>query len=179
MKLIVFTFIALYVSGDKWVKKQITEDISLKIPESFYPMTPQDMRQRVLSYRKPLALFTDPSRRVELGVNFAFSKWRPSDLGLLKEFQKSSLLNIFTEVEFIQEDIQEINGIQYIVFEFISTSTVESDSRNLKPIKKYTLLLFTLDKNRTILFNFTSPADEQLLWQDTAKKIMESIKIKN
>ena len=176
-------FIALLSSPPqvKLVKTKITEDITVSIPEDFTVMTPEDMNQRYKSYRKPIALYTDPSRLVDFGVNFSFSKWALGDLEILGKFYKSSLLNLYTEVEFIYEGLKTINGKEYVHFEFISTVSTTEDNSIIprKPIRKYTQLLYTVDKGRTIIFNFSCPAEQQLTWQLDASRIMASVNIKN
>jgi len=165
----------------KLVKTKITEDITVSIPEDFTVMTPEDMNQRYKSYRKPIALYTDPSRLVDFGVNFSFSKWALGDLEILGKFYKSSLINLYTEVEFIYEGLKTINGKEYVHFEFISTVSTTEDNSIIprKPIRKYTQLLYTVDKGRTIIFNFSCPAEQQLTWQLDASRIMASVNIKN
>ena len=177
----IFISLLLFPPQTKLVKINIAGDIIVSIPESFTVMTPEDVNQRYKSYRKPIALYTDPSRLVDFGVNFAFSKWAVGDLEILGKFYKSSLLNLYTEVEFINEGMKSINGKEYVHFEFISTisSTEDNSMVILKPIKKYTQLLYTVDKGRTIIFNFSCPADQQLLWQSDASRIMASVNIKN
>ena len=177
----IFISLLLFPPQTKLVKINIAKDIIVSIPENFTMMTPEDVNQRYKSYRKPIALYTDPSRLVDFGVNFAFSKWAVGDLEILGKFYKSSLLNLYTEVEFINEGMKSINGKEYVHFEFISTisSTEDNSMVILRPIKKYTQLLYTVDKGRTIIFNFSCPADQQLLWQSDASRIMASVNIKN
>lgn len=177
----IFISLLLFFPQTKLVKTKITQDITVSIPENFTVMTPADVNQRYKSYRKPIALFTDPSRLVDFGVNFSFTKWAVGDLEILAKFYKSSLLNLYTEVEFINEGMRSINGKEYVHFEFISTvATTEDNSMViLKPIRKYTQLLYTVDKGRTIIFNFSCPAEQQLIWQSDASRIMASVNIKN
>jgi len=170
----IFISLLLFSPQTKLVKTKITQDITVSIPENFSVMTPEDVNQRYKSYRKPIALFTDPR-------NFSFSKWAVGDLEILAKFYKSSLLNLYTEVEFINEGMRSINGKEYVHFEFISTiSSTEDNSMVIRnPIRKYTQLLYTVDKGRTIIFNFSCPAEQQLTWQLDASRIMASVNIKN
>jgi len=161
----------------KFVKAKINKEITVSIPEDFYPMPFEDIRQRVVSYRKALALYSDTDRLVEFGVNKAFSKWSTNDIELLHSFMKASLLNLYTEVEMMDEGIIEVNGKDYIFFEFNSRLDGTADSK-LAPIKKYSLLYYTLDKGQTILFTFSCRPNDQTYWQPVAKRIMSSIKIK-
>ena len=161
----------------KYVKTEIDKEITVSLPEDFYPMSFEDIRQRVVSYRKALALYSDIDRLVEFGVNKAFSKWSTNDLELLQSFMKTSLLNLYTEVEMMEEGVREVNGRDYIFFEFNSRLDGAEDSK-LAPIRKYSLLYYTLDRGQTILFTFSCRPNDQNYWQPVAKRIMSSIKIK-
>lgn len=176
--IVLVCFFCFSFSWEKLVKVKIGENITLKVPESFFAMSEQDMNQRYRSHRLPLALYTDPTRTAEFGVNRSYSKWMQSDMPLLKEFYHSSLMNLYSEVEFIQEDIVKVNNRFYVIFEFISTVKPNDDDSNLRPVSKYTYLAYTLDNNNTYLFNFTCPKGLKDQWQETAHEIMGSIKFK-
>ena len=124
MKSVVLSlFFLLPLQSEKLVKVQVNDQITLKIPESFSSMTMEDQQQRVQSYRKPLAIYSSMDRYVELGVNIAYSKFRSSDLEILRDFYKASLANLFTEVKFHSEEITEINGRPFVIFSFTSLTT--------------------------------------------------------
>jgi hypothetical protein len=178
VKSILFILIPfLFTSSEKFVKVEVAEGISVKIPESYSVMTDPDLQQRSDSYRKPIAIYTDPSGNAEFVVNYSFSLWNTYDLELMKSFYKASLFEIYSEITFLTEEIQTIGKRDYVVFEFISVSKAEG-SENLRPIRKYTNLRYTLDQGKTILFNFTCPPNLQKEFEETAKRIMESIRIK-
>ena len=104
----------------KLKKTKVSDAITVSLPESFYPMAPQDIAQRYPSVRKPIAAYTNDQMLVDFSINQSASMWRQSDIEMAKSFMKSSVMNMFDSVEFIQEDIREINGHNYIVFEIIS-----------------------------------------------------------
>ena len=166
-----------YSQEIKYKKTEVDSEIILELPETFYLMPFEDVKQRVASYRKPTALYSDQDRLVEFGVNKSFSKWYSDDLELLQSFVKASLLNLYSDVEMLNEEIVDVNGRRFIIFEFDSKVSGTPDS-NLAPIKKYTLLYYTLFKGQTVLFNFSSHFFEKEYWQPIAHNIMSSIKIK-
>lgn len=160
-------------------KVQVNKDIQLSLPEDFTAMSEQDIQAKYISYRSPIALYTNPSRTVDLGINLSVTHWEPHDLALLQEFYENSIRTLYTQVEFLKKDIETVNDIRYAVFEFVSTVTDEESIVNrTQAISKYTLIYYAIVNNKTILFNFTCPAKDREIWQDTAQEIMNSIKIK-
>lgn len=160
-------------------KVKINKDIQVSLPAHFTLMSEQDIHAKYISYREPIALFTDPSRNVDFGVNLSVTHWKPGDLVILQEFYENSIRTLYNKVEFINKDIETVNGISYAVFEFISTVSGEDSAiTQTAPISKYTLIYYAIVNNKTILFNFTCPVQVRENWQTTAHEIMNSIKIK-
>jgi hypothetical protein len=160
----------------KLTKQKIDGDVTMKVPVSFIPMNEDDMWQRVASSRKSLALYTDLNRLVELGVNRSYSVWRESDYQLMFDVYKSSILELFDEVEFIREEITTIRKQQFVVFEFVSR--IKRDEGSSVPIVKYTYLQYTLHNGQTLVFSFSCPEFQKEEWQKTANLIMESVAVK-
>ena len=52
-------------------------------------MTKEDMELRYESYRLPLALYTDPNRLVDFGVNRSYSRWQAEDLEMMGQFYQA------------------------------------------------------------------------------------------
>ena len=175
--LLALLYLPSYSQEIKYKRTEVDSEIILELPETFYLMPFEDGKQRVASYRKPTALYSDQDRLVEFGVNKSFSKWYSDDLELLQSFVKASLLNLYSNVEMLNEEIVDVNGRRFIIFEFDSKVAGPADS-NLTPIKKYTLLYYTLYNGQTILFNFSVHFYEKDYWQPIAQSIMSSIKIK-
>ena len=159
-------------------KEQVNKDIRLSLPEDFTAMSDQDIQAKYISYRSPIALYTNPNRTVDFGINLSVTHWEPHDLPLLQEFYENSIRTLYSQVEFLKKDIEAVNDIRYAVFEFVSTVTDESIVNRTSAISKYTLIYYAIVNNKTILFNFTCPASDREMWQETAQEIMNSIKIK-
>lgn len=173
---IILTSFSLYGQKTKLVKHQVEGGISIKIPQDFLQMNESDMWQRVSSYRKSLALFTDLNRLVELGINRSFSVWQEGDYDLMSEVYKSSILELYDEVEFMKEEVITLKNRQFLVFEFISTIYADETDLTLRaPISKYTYLQYTVKEGQTYVFNFSTPSRMKEEWEDTAASIMNSI----
>jgi len=162
----------------KFVKTKVGENITLLLPREFSPMTEVEVPDRYLSYRSAMALYSSPDRQIDFSVNRSYTRWRSSDLELMQEFYRSTIMNLYNEVEFITDEIRTINGRQFVVFEFISTVRSEESAFRQKVIRKYTYVQYTIYDMNPLVFNFTAPAHYKNDWQDPAEKIMESIKIK-
>ena len=158
------------------IKTDVTKNISLLVPSEFIPMGPQDIRNKFISYRDPIAGYTSEDRSVDLVVNISKTPWSNEDMDLLKEFYENNIRNLFDEVDFVKNEIQEINGRSYAVFEF--TSIVKGDPnslRNQAPVHDYRQVLYTVEEFNVYIFTFYCPTRVKDRWQVTAKKIMSSI----
>lgn len=160
-------------------KVAINKDIKVALPEEFVQMTEQDINEKYISYRDPIALYTTQDRAVDFGVNLSVTHWKPEDLKIMQEFYENSIRSLYSEVNFIKKEIETINDIPYAVFEFESSVEGESNAiTQTNTISKYTLIHYAIVNNKTVLFNFSSPLNAKDKWQAVAHEIMESIKIK-
>ncbi len=185
MKNTLFLLLTLIAESTLWAqpvdlkKEKISDDISIEMPKSFTPLSSQEVNQKYISYRKPLALYGDEARVVDFGVNVSFTNWGNEDLSLMKQFFKSSILNLYDTVQMINESMEEINGVKYAVFEFVSSVRGEENSFvNNDAINKYTYLQYALVNGKTLLFNLSCPARARNKWAPVAREMMHSIKIK-
>ncbi len=153
------------------------EDISLKIPTDFISMTDQDRMKRIYSSKVPLAQFANENQDVTLGVNYNIMRWTEKDTDLVYGFYKASVNNLFDEIEFIQDEIKEINGRKFIVFEFVSTVKNDNAFSGSRAAKNYTYIQYTSYNNQVLLFNFGCRARQMGTYQAIAKEIMNSIEI--
>jgi hypothetical protein len=164
------------VLGQKLKKQKLNDNITVRIPESFMSMSEGDKQQRYGSGRIPIALYTDPDRMVDFGINRTFSTWQANDLKMLQDFYEATILELYDKVDFIDKGIKSINEHDYVVFEFESVVYPENDFQ--RNIAKYTYLMYGLEGGTTYLFNFTAELSVSAKWKTTAHKIMESVKLK-
>ena len=157
-------------------RKKVTDFISMKIPEDFIAMVEAERNRKYVSAKEPIALFTNADRTVDLGINETSSAWGAGDLEILKDFYKANILNLYTEVFFLQEEIVTIDNKPFIAFEF--NSKVVDEGGLGRPIAKYTYILYTLRNEKILLFNFSAPLRYRQAWQPVAREMMASIRIK-
>ncbi|WKN32855.1 hypothetical protein PZB74_05790 [Porifericola rhodea] len=176
---IVLALCSFQTVGIDLVKTKIAENIEVGLPSTFMAMSEDVLNQRYLTARKPIAAYTNDKQVVDFTVNTSNTRWQSSDLPILKDFYKASLMELYDEIEFSREEIEEINGKNYVVFEF--SSIVKPDENALRaqsPIRRYTRIQYTVQGGKTLVFNFSCPQALQRAWEETAAEIMQSIIIK-
>ncbi len=177
---VLFILIALLGFSQSYTPIKIgpEEKITLKIPDSFLNMTDEDRMKQVYSTKVPLAMFSNEMQEVMLGINYNIMQWTEKDTDLVYGFYKASINNLFDEVEFIQDDIKEINGRKFIVFEIIGVVQDDNAFSSRKMQKNYSYIQYTSWNDQVLLFNFTCKERFRNQWQDVAKEVMNSVKIK-
>lgn len=179
-KLILLCIVALSVictsSGVKLKKYKPAPGVSVKLPADFLVMTDDDIAARYPNYRKPIAMYTAPSGRTDFGVNVANNLWG-KNLRILKDVYKSSLLNMFAKVTFIQDTIMTVNKRDVIVLEFISEQQARATSSNQENIQVYCYMTYAVVDKRIFIFNFSTPNYMKDEMQPIAHQIMKTIKV--
>ena len=165
---------------EKFVKIEIGSGISLKLPESFQPMPEAEIARKYISTRKPVAVFMSADRQADFGINISITQWNPSDLPIMKDFYKATIVELHSNVEFIREEIVNVNGKDFALLEF--TSLVKDEDNTLgttrPPVQKYNFIQYTIFDKKTFVYNFNCPANQQARFRDTAREIMNSIEMK-
>jgi hypothetical protein len=176
--LVTLLFSFFYSNSQKLTPIKIGEHISLKIPEEFVNMSNQDRMELVASSKVPLGMFSTQSQEVTLGINDNIMQWTQQDTKVVYGFYKASINAMFDEIEFIQDTIREINGREFIVFEFVSTIRDENVFSSKSASRNYTYIQYTSYNDQVLLFNFGCPARLKFEWEDRAEEIMKSVRIK-
>jgi hypothetical protein len=160
------------------VKTQVSGGITMLIPRDWRAMDELDFRERFPSVRAPLAAYTDVNRELAVSVNISATQWEVPDVAIAKDFFKSSIYNTFDRVEIIEEGIHEVNGKQFVFFEFESTVRGKKEVLGQQDaILNYSYIQYLVGLDRTLVFSFHCPRRMRQEWQETAKKIMSSVKI--
>lgn len=182
MKQLFFVSVLVFLSFNappKLVKTKVSDDITVLIPKGFRPMDDLDFSQRYPSVRKPIAAYTNEAREVDFSVNISATRWRESDTEIAKQFFKSSIFNMFDRVEMLAEGIHDVNGKQFVYFEF--TSRIKGNKKELgqeDPVLGYTYIQYLLKGDQTLVFSFNCPQRIREEWQSTAHKMMKGIAVK-
>lgn len=190
MRYLAFLLI-IFVAGaafaqTKLKKIQISKEISAQLPGDFSPLPDDGIARKYPASTKPLAVYSSPNGQIDFSVNQKHSQFRPQDLNMLREFYKASLVERFSKVDFIREEVIDINGQKYLVFEYVSSLADDRQGGMLAPVQKYSTVQYTIiendDKtvrdNQLIVFAFHAPFSMKNEWQQTARDIMSSVNIK-
>lgn len=180
MRIFFLVLLVFFSSFDdpKLTKLRMYKTISALAPENFRVMTDDEMASKYLTYRKPTAMFTNPENTVSFGLNISASTWNYKDLALLQSFYKSSIRQIYTDLDMIKEEIKEINGKKYIIFEFLGDVADDKETIGDRlPKPTYNYLQYTVHENNILIFNFTCAVRHHKKWQKTAEKMMNGISL--
>jgi hypothetical protein len=177
--LLIFLFVFVAFETPKLVKTKVADGITASIPVGFQPMDGMDFTQRYPSVRAPLAAYTNPEREIDFSINISATKWPDEDIVMASKFFKAGLINLFDKIEIVNEGVSEINGKKFIYFELESRMNGNKMNEGQRaPISKYTYIQYLVEKDRTLVFSFNCPARLKEDWQETARAVMKSIKIK-
>ena len=173
----------------KFNKTKIADFIQVSIPEEFSVMSPELYSRKYGAYRPPIAIYSSVDNLVDFGINesinrslkaFARADWNAQDMEMIKGIYKASIVSMHSDVKFLQDKVESINGRTFAVLEFVGAVKDEDKTItfNNKPVRQYSYLMYTVKDGRILIFNFNCPVQLQNQWQDTAKQIMQSISIK-
>lgn len=175
----VFLFLCLLFpsfSAQDLTKVNVTEEITMMIPSNFRLMTDDEVASRYFTTKRPIAIYTNETVVIDLGINKTVTEWIADDLEIMVSFQKSNIYNFYDKIEMISQGIKEINGRKAAYFEFISTIKPDTQSfRAQSPVKKYTYIQYMIVGSHSWVFNFTSPVQLQNEWQPQLADIMNSV----
>ncbi|MBK5279911.1 MAG: hypothetical protein JJE09_13715 [Bacteroidia bacterium] len=172
-------FLLFGFAPSKLVKTKMGGGVTVSLPADFYPMPPDDIAQRFPSVRAPLGAYTNQDRVVDFSANISATQWPDANLEVARKFFKAGLINLYDKVDVIDEGIQEVNKKKYIFFEF--ESYVRGSKMQLgsdDPILKYTYIQYLVQPKRTLVFSFSCPKDQREDWQETARQMMKSVKVR-
>src|SRR5688572_7496433 len=142
-------FVLVSFSAPKLKRVTIAKKVSVLIPEEFTVMPDEGIAAKYPAARKPLGVYTSPNGQVDFSISEKQSTFSEQDLPLLKDIYKASLLNSYSNVQFIRQEIKPINKQNMIVFEFVSTVKDDNPNSNKAAIKKYTIAQYYV-KNRKV-----------------------------
>jgi hypothetical protein len=157
---------------------KLASTLSVGVPKEFAALPDGGIALKYPSPRKPLAVFSNPTGRVDYSVAVRPTTFESFDYGVLIKIYKSSIQRLYTKVDFIKEDIRTVNGRDFMYFEFVSTVSDARRNSQLTPIKKYEVVQYAIEGSQLYVFSFVAPANEQAQWQPTAQAVMEAIVMK-
>jgi hypothetical protein len=152
--------------------------LSVGVPVGFSALPDDGIALKYPSPRKPLAVFSNPSGRVDFSVAVRPTPFMSADYAVLLKVYKASIQRLYTKVEFLTEDIRTVKGRDYIFFEFVSTVSDNRRGSNLPPIKRYQAVQYAIKDQQLYVFTFVVPLEEQTQWRPTAQAVMSAVELK-
>jgi hypothetical protein len=162
----------------KLMKVKVNDALTISVPREWNPMDAMDFTQRYPSVRAPLAAYTNVDRTIDFSVNISATQWPDKDAELAQKFFKASLMTMFDRVEMIDEGVREVNKKKFIFFEFDSRINGTRQEGQKDPVLRYTYIQYLLQADKTLVFSFNCPRREKQEWQETARLMMNSVKVK-
>lgn len=158
---------------------KLASGLSVGVPVGFAALPDDGIAAKYPSPRKPLAVYSNPSGRVDFSVAQRPTMFLSSDYAVLLKIYKASIQRLYSKVEFLTEDIRTVNGRDFVSFEFVSTL---GDNRmgksQLAPIRRYQAVQYAIKDDLLYVFTFVAPAEEQAQWRPTAQAVMSAIALK-
>ncbi|OGX84767.1 hypothetical protein [Hymenobacter glacialis] len=175
--LLLFGLLA-FAPKPKLTNVKLGSGLTVGVPATFAPLPDDGIAVKYPSPRKPLAVYSDRSGRVDYSVAVRPTTFESMDYGVLLKIYKSSIQRLYTKVDFIKEDIRTVNGRDFMYFEFVSTVADSQRANQLAPIKRYQAVQYAIQGQQLYIFTFVAPANEQAQWQPTAQAVMNAIVLK-
>ena len=170
--------VSMAADRPKLVKVKVSDAITISIPKGWNAMDALDFTQRYPSVRAPLAGYTNEERTIDFSVNVSATQWPDTDLELAQKFFKAGVLNMFDRVEMINEGIYEVNKKKFIFFEFDSRINGRQQEGLQDPVLRYTYIQYLIEPGKALVFSFNCPRRQKEEWQETARLMMKSVKVK-
>src|SRR5262249_11224144 len=142
-------------SPRKLVKTKIASGITVSLPESLAPMTPEDIVQRYPSVRAPLGAFTNPDRLVDFSANQSATQWPDGNVEFAQKFFKASVVNMYDRLEMISEGFVTLHKKKFFYFEF--DSRLNPDRKEVATqdaLFRYTYIMYLVEPSRTLVISF-------------------------
>ena len=176
--LLVLLSLTAFSPKPKLTTVKLAPTLSVGVPQGFTPLPDDGIAVKYPSPRRPLAVFSNPSGRVDYSVAVRPTTFESFDYGVLLKIYKASIQRLYTKVDFLKEDIRTVNGRDFIYFEFVSTVSDARRNSQLTPIKRYQVVQYAIEGTQLYVFTFVAPADELAQWQPTAQAVMGAIAMK-
>lgn len=170
--------LASFAPKPKLTTVKLAPGLAVAVPVGFTPLPEAGIALKFPSPRKPLAVYSNPSGRVDYSVAVRPTTFGP-DYNVLLPMYKASVQRLYTKVEFLTQEVRKVNGRDFVALEFISTLSDSRRSANaLAPLKKYEYIEYAVAGQQLYIFSFSAPAEEQAQWRPVAQAALGDISLK-
>ena len=162
--LVLFGFSA---NAETLVKRTVLNGkVTLTTPESFGPMSNEQLELKYLSSRRPTEVLSDSTGGVSLAFNHTQNKMTPAQVRVAHASLSKSFHSMYPSATWIRDDLIVQNGQIYMVLELI-TPAIDTKIHNI--------IYGTSVGNRFLLIAFNTTIQQSEEWLPVGKRIMESI----
>jgi hypothetical protein len=172
------------LTGDvpKLQKVKVSDAVTVSIPAGFEPLTEAELNGSYFTYRLPLAVYRERNSQTDYGINEMPTQWAGDDLDILRKFFRATLLNTFTEVQMIRDEIRPAGKHQAVLFTFKGIIRPREDENEgviaLKPLTRYYAFQYLIYKGKVYIFQFNCPEAFRPQWEETAEAMLVSVRLR-
>lgn len=157
---------------------KLAPGLAVAVPVGFAPLPDAGIAVKFPAPRKPLAVYSNPSGRVDYSIAVRPTTFGP-DYNVLLPMYKASVQRLYTKVDFLTQEVRKVNGRDMVALEFVSTLSDSRRSANaLAPIRKYEYIEYAVQGQQLYIFSFSAPAEEQAQWRPVAQAVLSGINLK-
>ena len=176
------------------LKKVKAGNVSLQVPEAFEEVDEQTRSGEYSGKSAPIAVYRSPRDKSAITIYHTADSVRAKtikyqkqkgatlkfdrDLQMEYAFKKSSFSGKFKEINFIQDGIANVNGKDFIYFEFDGVIEATDRLGRQSLTKVYNYMLYTYVKENIYSINFICKGDLKEDYQKTIQKVMQTVKVK-
>jgi hypothetical protein len=165
-----FSLISLALTKVDLARKVILNNkVEILLPKEFEIMSEEMLNIKYPSNRRPTLVYTNETGSVNVAFNHTASKATQQQLDAYKNNFVSTFKNLYPSAEWKDSGVKEINGKKVGYIELV-TPAVDT--------KIYNLMFFTDLDGRLLLCTFNCVEESQAEWNESAKKIMNSLTLK-
>lgn len=174
LTVISFLFICTSVFSQSWEEIELGEDIKIKLPSDWKPLSVSEARARSFQERAPLAYYLSPNEKAEFVVTLNQTPWSEANLELLSEVQKANIMHLYNErVQFMTDSIVKTKSHEMAVLEFSAIADLGTDVE-----KKYVCMGYSIYKNMLLVLTFSCDKKDKVVYKETAWKALMATRVK-
>ena len=182
MKLLLSLGLLLALTGFAPPKPKLTTvklapGLAVGVPQGFAPLPDEGIAVKFPAARKPLAVFSDPSGRIDYSISARPTTFGP-DYPILLAMYKASVQRLYTKVDFLTQETRKVNGREFAVLEFVSTLSENRRTVQQAAIRKYEYIQYAVEGQQLYIFSFSAPAEEQAKWRPIAQATLGAVELK-
>jgi hypothetical protein len=145
-------------------------NITLEAPADFTFLTQEELDKKFPSKHGPSAVIGNDSRAVTIAYQLSEQSLQPDQLTDAQHGMTPVLNRVIPGIQWIKNDIVEINGVKWIYFEFTSNAA-QGEIHNIEIATSY--------NGKMAIINLNADTKDFDSFQDKLKESLNSVKIKS